>query len=140
MSDFSIGPSEAASPARKNNAQNGNVELKPKTSTSTREELASKISSTDTVDKKSAEEKHGDEQVKAESNVTIEDAVVKLEAFTQSIGRDLVFRVDESTGRTIVSVIDRETKEVIREIPGEDALKLSQEIDQMRSLIFSVKA
>lgn len=74
------------------------------------------------------------------SKKDMSDAITKLSDFAQSIERDIVFHVDDESGRTIVAVIDKETKEVIREIPGEEALKLAEDIDQLRSLIFTARA
>ncbi len=53
-------------------------------------------------------------------------AVDELNGFVQSVQRQLQFRVDDTTGRTVVKVIDRETDEVIRQIPPEEVLRLAQ--------------
>ena len=45
----------------------------------------------------------------------------KLNVATQSIGRDLRFEVDMESGRSVISVLDRDTGEVIRQIPPEKA-------------------
>ncbi|MBV1883748.1 MAG: flagellar protein FlaG [Pseudomonadales bacterium] len=94
------------------------------------------------VDAESSIQSNGDAESDADlkSKNGLEEAVVKLESFTQSIERDLSFSVDQSSGKTVVSVIDTETQEVIRKIPGDAALKLAEEIDQLRSLVFSAKA
>lgn len=44
-----------------------------------------------------------------------------LNQATQSIGRDLRFRINMDTGRSVIQVLDRETGELIREIPPEKA-------------------
>lgn len=54
----------------------------------------------------------------------IEALAAKLNVQQQSIGRDLRFEVDMSSGRSVIQVLDRETGEIIREIPPEKA-KLS---------------
>ena len=77
------------------------------------------------------------EQVRA----TVEQAVAKLNDFVQSSQRDLHFAVDSGTGRTIVTVVDRETQEVIRQIPPEVALHLAQKLNDEEPLqLFSARA
>ena len=51
----------------------------------------------------------------------MEELARKLNLATQSIGRDLRFEVDMESGRSIIQVLDRETGEVIRQIPPEKA-------------------
>ena len=52
--------------------------------------------------------------------------------------RTLSFSVAESTGRTIITVYDAETNEMIRQIPPEETLKLSELIDHRHdSLLIS---
>ncbi|MDH3747766.1 MAG: flagellar protein FlaG [Gammaproteobacteria bacterium] len=41
----------------------------------------------------------------------------KLNIASQSIGRDLRFKVDMNSGQSVIQVLDRETGEIIREIP-----------------------
>lgn len=60
----------------------------------------------------------------------IEAAVANMNEYTQSIHRDLHFNLDESSGRTVVQVIDRESKELIRQIPDEVFLKIAGDIKQ----------
>lgn len=51
--------------------------------------------------------------------VEIELLVEELNTTTQSIGRDLRFQVDLDSRRSVIQVLDRETGEVIRQIPPE---------------------
>jgi uncharacterized FlaG/YvyC family protein len=59
----------------------------------------------------------------------IESVTKSIDSFLRSIGRSINFRVDPGSGRTIVSVVDATTGEVIRQVPGEDALKLAEKIE-----------
>jgi len=59
----------------------------------------------------------------------IESVTKQIDSFLRSIGRTINFRVDPGSGRTIVSVLDATTGEVIRQVPGEEALKLAQRIE-----------
>ena len=51
----------------------------------------------------------------------VEELAKTLNVATQSIGRDLRFEVNMDSGRSIIQVLDRETGEVIRQIPPEKA-------------------
>lgn len=51
----------------------------------------------------------------------------------------LQFSVHETTGRTMVKVVDKETERLIREIPPEDLLNLVDKIDEMLGMLFDKK-
>ena len=70
----------------------------------------------------------------------LETAVADIQDFTQNIQRSLSFSINENTGRTVVEVKDRATGEVIRQLPTEEALRLAESIDEMRSLLFEAEA
>jgi flagellar protein FlaG len=51
----------------------------------------------------------------------LEELTKALNVGSQSIGRDLRFEVDMESGHSVIQVLDRETGEVIRQIPPEKA-------------------
>lgn len=51
----------------------------------------------------------------------MEALAARLNIASQSIGRDLRFKVDMAKGQSVIQVLDRETGEIIREIPPEKA-------------------
>jgi uncharacterized FlaG/YvyC family protein len=51
----------------------------------------------------------------------LEELARALNVASQGIGRDLRFEVDMESGRSVIQVLDRETGEVIRQIPPEKA-------------------
>jgi flagellar protein FlaG len=57
---------------------------------------------------------------------SIERTVQQLNEIMQDIRRELHFSVDETSGRTVIKVIDVETQEVVRQIPQEEALSLAR--------------
>jgi flagellar protein FlaG len=63
----------------------------------------------------------------------IESVTKQIDSFLRSFGRSINFRVDPGSGQMIVSVIDANTGEVIRQVPGEEALKLAQSIEDSLS-------
>ena len=67
----------------------------------------------------------------------IQEAVAKLSDFVQSVQRDLSFSVDDSTGETIITVIDSKTDEVVRQIPSEYVVRLAQNLNELQEALSS---
>jgi flagellar protein FlaG len=59
----------------------------------------------------------------------LKDAVGKLNASMRENGRSLEFSIDEDSKRTVVKLIDVSTKEVVRQYPTEEALRISKSLD-----------
>ena len=57
----------------------------------------------------------------AKGQPDIEAMTARLNVASQSIGRDLRFKVDMDSGSSVIQVLDRDTGEVIRQIPPEKA-------------------
>jgi flagellar protein FlaG len=62
------------------------------------------------------------------STEELKHAARQLETFMQSMNRYLEFRVDEDSGRTVVTVKDKNTGETIRQIPSEEVMRLAQNL------------
>lgn len=75
----------------------------------------------------------------AEMARSVEDAVAKLNELMRNEDRSLNFSVDRSTDQVVVRVLDTNTKEVIRQIPNEEALKLAEYIEGLVGIIFERK-
>jgi flagellar protein FlaG len=58
----------------------------------------------------------------------VEKAVSDISDYVQNFSRDLQFQVDKQTGTTIVTVLDHETKAVIRQIPSEEVVAMARHI------------
>jgi len=65
--------------------------------------------------------------------------VESLNSIVQTMKRNISFDVDKDSGRVVISVSDSDTKELIRQIPSEDALKLLKRMDAAVGLLFSEK-
>ena len=75
------------------------------------------------------------------SGSTLSKAVDELSLHAQSISRDLEFSVDEELGRTVITVYDSKTEEVIRQIPSEEVIALARHLsDQQNSVLLKIKA
>ena len=55
-------------------------------------------------------------------------AVETVRNFVADMQRDLQFTVDEDSGRTIITVIDSESGQVVRQIPSEELLQIAKSV------------
>ncbi len=63
------------------------------------------------------------------------DAVAKLNDYIQTVQRDLMFSLDEESGESVISVVDRQSSKVIRQIPNEVILTLAQKLNNEEPLL-----
>ncbi|MEP1551571.1 flagellar protein FlaG [Paraglaciecola sp.] len=63
----------------------------------------------------------------------IEVAVTQISEFVQSSSRQLNFSVDEDSNKQVVKVTDAESGDVIRQIPSEEVLKLSERLQDLQT-------
>lgn len=54
--------------------------------------------------------------------------------------RDLNFELDTDSEELVIRVTDKQTGELIRQIPSEDTLKLKQHIEGMSTILFETQA
>lgn len=59
----------------------------------------------------------------------LERTLRKLSETMAASNRNLSFRVDEGSGRTVITVVDAATQEVIRQIPSEEVLAVSRALE-----------
>lgn len=76
-----------------------------------------------------------DNQVSREATqgVDLETAVAEIGELAQSQNRNLNFSVDEGTQRPVVTVTDSDTGDLIRQIPSEEVLQLSERLQELGS-------
>jgi flagellar protein FlaG len=65
----------------------------------------------------------------------IEDTVRHLNELMAKRERSLSFRVDEASGRTVITVLDATTHEVVRQIPSEEVLALRRALETSGALL-----
>jgi flagellar protein FlaG len=53
--------------------------------------------------------------------------------------KSLKFSVDESTNRMLVKVLDKESGELIRQIPSEAILKVAHSLEALKGILFDDK-
>lgn len=86
--------------------------------------------------------KENNEQVSHKSSTL--ESLAKLKEISQVLNdlmktkeMGLAFRVDQSSGRVVMTVIDAESGAVVRQVPSEDILRVSQSIENLRGLLFN---
>lgn len=67
----------------------------------------------------------------------VEQAIAQIQDYLSDARRQLHFEVDPANGRTIVRVINPETGEVVRQIPGDEVLQLAAAIGTHGGQVFS---
>lgn len=70
----------------------------------------------------------------------LEKAIKDLRQGVQNMQRSLQFSIDESSGRTVIKVVDKNTQEVIRQIPEEQVLELAARLDKNAGVLLKDKA
>ena len=77
---------------------------------------------------------------KEPSREQLNQAVSDLNQSSQMKTQGLEFSIDEDSQRTVVKVIDQETKEVLRQIPTKEALELAKTFDSAKGSLISQSA
>jgi len=82
---------------------------------------------------KDAEKKPEEQDVKGEE---LEASVGELNTALKSLNVRREFTIEKDINEVVVKIIDSDNKSVIRQIPNEEAVKLSQNIKKMVGLLF----
>lgn len=69
----------------------------------------------------------------------LENSVSQLKDLVQSVQRDLQFSIDDFSGKTVITVLDSNTSEIIRQIPSDEVLALAKNIDSLKGVLFSAE-
>jgi flagellar protein FlaG len=91
------------------------------------------------------EDKEGKEERKREPLATSQYGVVKeaaesTQAYLEDLNIRLDFKIHEETGNLVVRVFNRETDELIREVPPEELLNLNEKLSELRGILFDQMA
>jgi len=79
-------------------------------------------------------------ETSAPSREVVAKAAQQIQSFVQSMGRDLNFSVDSTTGYHVVRVTNPDTGEMIRQLPSEELLRIAQAFTQINSALVNQKA
>ncbi len=70
----------------------------------------------------------------------VKDALRKINESMAMAPQSLEFAIDEESKEIVVKILDRATREVVRQIPSAEALEIAKSIDRMRGLLISQTA
>lgn len=96
-----------------------------------------KVEQKDVKAEAKAEAEAKDKQPRPEE---LQSALQKIKEFVSAAASDINFSIDSESGRTVVKVIDRSTKEIIRQIPSQEFLDMSKALDRLQGLLLKNKA
>lgn len=76
-----------------------------------------------------------------QKQVDINALITDINEYTQNIQRNLKFSLAEESGRVVIQVFNSETEELIRQIPSEEALAISEALqnDQLEGVLLTAK-
>lgn len=72
--------------------------------------------------------------------VELRKAVAATNAAIKQVNSDVEFELDSGTGRTVVRVIDANTRQVIRQMPSEEMLAIARALDVLQGLLIRQEA
>lgn len=70
----------------------------------------------------------------------VRDAVAHINQNLPASGQGIEFSIDDDSERVIVKVIDRETREVLRQMPTKEALEIANAMDRTQGLLIRQEA
>ncbi len=74
------------------------------------------------------------------SKEQLEVAINSIREYIQPFNSDLQFSVNQDTNQVVVTVVDSQTKEVIRQIPSEEMIAIAKTLDSIKGLFLKQSA
>lgn len=65
-----------------------------------------------------------------------EETAAKVQDYLQDLKISLQFKVESKTGDMVVQVVDKDTGEVVRQIPSEELIKVREKLEELRGVLF----
>lgn len=63
----------------------------------------------------------------------VQRAIDRLkQSIKPALANSLEFQIDQSTGKAVVMILDKETNTIVRQIPSEEVLSIAQALDRMQ--------
>ena len=69
----------------------------------------------------------------------LEVVVQQLQEFVQTINRGIAFTVDQESGKDVIKVTNKETGELVRQIPSEEVLLLASRLSEATGLLVNTQ-
>ncbi|ACJ28297.1 Flagellin FlaG [Shewanella piezotolerans WP3] len=124
------------------NQDKGSANALARTETVNKIQDGNTVNAQEQLSEELAQEKIQEEKA-AESPEEMEEVAEKLSDMMAMLRKGLTFKIDDSLGTQVVSVLDIDTGELIRQIPNEEALelaiKLHEKMAEMDGLLMSTE-
>ena len=94
------------------------------------------------VKNEAAQKEATEEKQEAKAEITesqLADIAEKMNQVSTVFNTSLAFTVDKPTGKPVIKVMDVETEEIIRQIPGENMLKLMSNMKDVLGMLLDVE-
>jgi len=65
---------------------------------------------------------------------SMEQVVSRLNDYVQSVKRDIIFDFDPDSGEPSVTVVDRESRKILRQIDSKEALELARSLEKQEPI------
>ncbi|MCL1145272.1 flagellar protein FlaG [Shewanella marinintestina] len=111
-----------------------------------KQELTSTQTEVDSIDKavlfkeSSSVERTSLAKDSEEKTADIHEVANELNDMMSLMRKGLAFKVDEHSGQSIVSVLDVDSGDIIRQIPNEEALELAQKLAEVAGSLLKTEA
>lgn len=70
---------------------------------------------------------------------TVQEVAERIESYLKDVNRALEFTVDAASGRTVVTVRDASSGDLIRQIPNEEVLRFAQLAEEQTVVLLNEK-
>lgn len=70
----------------------------------------------------------------------LDEAVRELSDYVAQSGAELNFRIDEDSGRVVVSIVDARDGTVLRQMPSEEALRIARALSKYEPCLIEAQA
>ena len=103
-------------------------------------ENATKVVKTNTPSTPSTENVKNVQNTSIPSVGQLDKAIEKVKTYVESFNNNIEYSVNKDTDQVVVKIIDKSTKEVLRQIPSEEMLALAEQLDKITGLFLKQKA
>ncbi|MDO6774747.1 flagellar protein FlaG [Shewanella sp. 3_MG-2023] len=73
-------------------------------------------------------------------DVEVAELVDELNSMVSLMRKGLAFKIDDESGKQIVNVLDLDSGDIIRQIPNQEALELSQKLAEVAGFLLKTEA
>ncbi len=67
-------------------------------------------------------------------------AVDKVQQYIEPFNNNIEFSINKDTNQIVIKVIDKQTQEVIKQIPSEEMIEMAKALDKIKGILVKQKA